>query len=249
MTPSPRLTHLRPSPGSADRTRRGRTLPRVLRAAAVSLAAFGFGTGAAMGQGVSLAPKVGTTGVGADVILSLAPKLALKGGVGFTLLDFQLDFDCAEPGGGCTQYDVDPPPLFLTGALDIRIAGPVRVMAGLLYRSDDTRFDADLDGPSEVGDSTFVGPGRVEGALTTPATAPFLGVGFGRLAEEGFSVYFDLGLAYAGSADVTMRGSGPIASEPGFDGELEKERLRILDEIDGYYRFWPVLNLGFRLPL
>ena len=38
-------------------------------------------------QGIAVAPKVGTTGIGADLILSLAPKLALKGGVGFTLID------------------------------------------------------------------------------------------------------------------------------------------------------------------
>jgi hypothetical protein len=200
-------------------------------------------------QGIAMAPKVGTTGIGADLILSLAPKLALKGGVGFTLIDTRLDFDCEDPGGGCTTYDVEPPPIFLTGSLDIRLAGPVRVMAGLLYRSDDTRFFGDLDGPSEVGDVIFAGPGRIEGALTSPETAPFLGVGFGRLGGEGFSVYLDLAVAYAGDADVEMSGSGPIASEPGFDTELEKERLRILGETESWYRFWPIVNLGFRIPL
>ncbi|MBT8335411.1 MAG: hypothetical protein KJO11_02340 [Gemmatimonadetes bacterium] len=201
------------------------------------------------GQGISVAAKVGTTGIGADVIVALAPKLALKGGVGFTLIDAQLDFDCDDAGGDCTTYDVEPPPIFLTGSLDIRLAGPVRVMAGLLYRSDDTRFSGDLDGPSEIGDVIFAGPGRIEGALTTPEIAPFLGVGFGGLGGEGFSIYLDLALAYAGDAGVEMSGSGPIASEPGFDAELDKERRRILDEIDSYYRFWPIVNLGFRIPL
>jgi hypothetical protein len=199
----------------------------------------------ATGQGFAVGPKLGSTGLGADVIVSLAPKLALKGGVGFSLGHFDLDLGCGRDPD-CTTYRVEPPPMFLTGAIDIRLAGPVRIMAGLLYRSDDTHFGGDLDGPSLIGDETFSGPGRLDGALVSAETAPFLGIGFGSLGGTGFKVYLDVALAFAGDPDVELMGSGAITSEAGFAAALERERLRILDDIDNYYQYWPVVNLGFR---
>lgn len=198
------------------------------------------GPSAAAAQGVSVGPKFGSTGLGGDLVLSLAPKLSLKGGIGFLPFEFDLDM------GGQT-YTVEPPPMLVTGAVDIRVAGPVRIMAGLLYRSDDTRFAGDLDGdPVEIGDETFARTGRLEGALVAAQTAPFVGMGLGSLGPRGFHMYVDLGLAFAGEPDVELTGSGPITEEPNFEQELEKERLSILADTEDYYRFWPVFNVGFR---
>lgn len=212
-----------------------------LRTAALALALAATPCAAAA-QGVSVAPKVGTTGVGVDLVLSLAPKLALKGGVGFMPLDFDVDL-------GGQRYRVEPPPIFLTGALDIRLAGPVRIMAGLMHRTDDTRFGGDLDGPVGIGEGTYSAAGRLEGSLVSAATAPFLGLGFGALGPPGFHVYLDLALAFAGTPDATLEGSGPIAAEPGFDDDLEIERRSIVDDVDPWYGYWPVVNLGFRIGL
>ncbi|MEQ9568808.1 MAG: hypothetical protein RLN75_01350 [Longimicrobiales bacterium] len=199
------------------------------------------GPSAAAAQGVSLAPKFGSTGLGGDVVLSLAPKLSLKGGVGFLPFEFDLDM------GGQT-YTVEAPPMLVTGSVDIRVAGPLRIMAGLLYRSDDTRFAGDLDGdPVEIGDETFSQTGRLEGALIAAETAPYVGMGLGSLGSKGFHMYVDLGLAFAGDPDVELTGSGPITEEPNFEQELEKERLSILADTEDYYRYWPILNVGFRI--
>lgn len=224
-----------------------RTMRRSAFVAAVAacLALLAPDRGAA--QGIAVGPKVGTTGLGVDVILNLAPKLSLKGGAGFSLVDVDLDLGCN--GGSCTTYRVEPPPILLTGSIDIRVAGPVRIMAGLLHRTENTRFGADLAGPVDVGDELFDGPGRIQGALVSATTAPFVGLGFGALGGDGMKVYLDVALAYAGDPDVTLVGLGPLAGEPGFDVELEKERLRILDDIDTWYQYWPVVNLGFRFRL
>lgn len=193
-------------------------------------------------QGFAVAPKAGSTGFGGDVILSLAPKLALKGGVGFSLVDFDLDL-------GSQQYLVEPPPVFLTGAIDIRVTGPLRIMAGLLHRTENVEFGGDLSGSVEIGDESFDAPGRLDGALISSETAPFLGIGLGSIGQKGFGVYLDLAVAFTGDPDVSLAGSGAITQEDGFDVELEKERLSILDDIDSYYRYWPIVNLGFRIGL
>ncbi len=196
----------------------------------------------AAGQGIAIAPKAGSTGFGGDLILSLAPKLALKGGVGFSLVDFNLDL-------GSQRYLVEPPPVFVTGAIDIRLTGPFRIMAGLLHRTENVEFGGDLNGAVEIGDETFNAPGRLEGALISTETAPFLGIGLGSLGQGGFGVYLDLAVAYTSNPDVALSGSGAITQEEGFEVELEKERLSILDDIDPYYRYWPIVNLGFRIRL
>lgn len=203
---------------------------------------LGLTASGAAAQGVAIAPKIGSTGFGGDLILSLAPKLALKGGVGVSLVEFDLDLDSQ-------QYLVEPPPIFVTAAIDIRLTGPVRIMAGLLHRTDDVRFGGDLNGAVEIGDESFNAPGRLEGALLSTATAPFLGLGLGSLGRGGMGLYLDLAVAFTGDPDVELTGSGAITAEPNFDVELEKERLSILGEIDEYYRYWPILNLGFRISL
>lgn len=194
---------------------------------------------AAHAQGLSIAARAGTTGAGGELILSLAPKLSLRGGVGVIPFDVEVE-------RGRQSYTVEPPPLFVTGALDIRVAGPVRIMAGLIHRTDDTRFHGEFQPPVEVGDEVYDIEGRLEGTLVAARTAPFVGVGFGSFGDRGLQLYLDLGLAFAGDPDVALEASGAITEHPGFAAELEKERRSLLDDIDGYYRYWPILNLGLR---
>lgn len=217
-----------------------RTLLFALVALATEFVALATSPGAAAAQGFSIAGRAGTTGAGGEVILSLAPKLSLRGGVGVIPLDFDVDM-------GRQTYTVEPPPLFITGSLDIRVAGPVRIMAGLLHRTDDTHFFGDLEPPVEVGDESYDAEGRIEGALLAARTAPFVGLGLGSFGSRGLHMYLDIGLAFAGEPDVELEASGPITEEPGFAAELEKERLAILADTEDYYRYWPVLNLGFRI--
>lgn len=219
-----------------------RTFRIPVLALAAGLVGLATAPAVASAQGFSIAARAGTTGAGGELILSLAPKLSLRGGVGVIPLDFDLDM-------GRQTYTVEPPPLFVTGSLDIRVAGPVRIMAGLLHRTDDTRFHGDLEPPVEVGDESYDTEGRIEGALIAARTAPFVGLGLGSFGPRGLRVYLDVGLAFAGEPDVELEGSGPITQEPGFAQELEKERLAILADTEDYYRYWPVLNLGFRIGL
>lgn len=209
---------------------------------ALLVIALAISPAAASAQGFSIAGRAGSTGVGGELILSLAPKLSIRGGVGVIPLEFDVEM-------GRQTYTVEPPPLFVTGSIDIRVAGPLRIMAGLLHRTDDTRFAGDLVPPVEVGDESYDTEGRLEGALIAARTSPFVGLGLGSLGTPGLHMYLDVGLAFAGEPDVELEGSGEITSQPGFEAELEKERLSILADTEDYYRYWPVLNVGFRIGL
>ena len=57
----------------------------------IALAALITAPAAVAAQGLSLAGRAGTTGLGGEVILSLAPKLALRGGVGAIPFDIDVE--------------------------------------------------------------------------------------------------------------------------------------------------------------
>lgn len=190
-------------------------------------------------QGISIAPKVGTTGLGGDIVVGLTPKLAIKGGVGFIPVTYEGDFDG-------NDYTVEPPPLYGTVALDIAVAGPLRIMGGLLYRSEDILFDTEVTGSIEFNGETYTESGVITGAVTSSTVSPFLGLGLGGVIGPGVGLYIDAGVAFTGDPGVELSATGDVTGVPGFQEDLEAERRSIEDDIGEYYRYWPVLNIGLK---
>ncbi len=190
--------------------------------------------------GVAL--RGGSVGFGPEVTLRLTDRLAVRGGVGWLPFEYESTYDD-------TRYSVAPPGRYLTLSADLSLVGPLRLTGGLLRRSGPVTFDADLEGESEVGDGSYDATGRLEGEVRSAETAPYLGLGFGHAAGSGFGIFLDLAVAFTGDPDLTLEASGPITESPGFDEDLERERSRAQDELDTYYRYWPVVNLGVRLPV
>ena len=197
-------------------------------------------------QDIGIGARIGTLGFGAEAAVSLNENIAIRGGIGSFVVDFDGEYDDI-------NYTVTPPSL--TGTLGIDLyptGGSFRVMGGLMYRSEDIRLDSeDLAnaGSVEIGDVTYTEAGFLHGELDTRSTSPFVGIGFGRHTSGGFGVTLDLGVAFVGDADVIMTASGPIASEPGLQAELDKEALNIEDEAGGYLKYWPILSFGLKIPL
>jgi hypothetical protein len=198
------------------------------------------GTAAAQGLGIAL--KGGSTGLGGDLVVGLTDKLAIKGGVGFLPFTYEGDFDG-------NDYTVEPPPLFGTVALDVALAGPLRIMGGLMYRSEDIVFDAQITESFDFDGTTYSETGALEGAVTSSSVAPFVGIGLGGIVGPGLGLYLDLGVAFTGDPGVEVSASGPVTQVPGFQDDLEAERANIEDDIGDYYRYWPVLNIGLKFGL
>ncbi len=191
-------------------------------------------------QGSRLVFKAGTTGLGADVAIPMSPRTVFRAGIGFLPFDYHGTLND-------TEYTIDPPGRFLTAQLDVSLAGPLRVMGGFLKRSDPIRMKADVKAGDQVGDATFAADGTLKGSLDSRGTAPFLGIGFGRVTAAGSGFFLDLAVAFTGEPTLELSGEGPITEEPDFDEELEKERARAQDDLSRYYRYWPILSVGFRL--
>jgi hypothetical protein len=194
----------------------------------------------ASAQGIGLGARIGSTGVGADLILGLTDKLAIKGGVGFIPLTYEGDFDG-------NDYTVEPPPVLATAALDVALFGPIRIMGGLLYRSEDILFDAEVSQGLEFNGETYSESGIVTGAVTSSSVAPFVGLGIGGVVGRGVGLYVDAGVAFTGDPGVEVSATGDVTQVPGFTEDLEAERASIEADIADYYRYWPILNIGLRI--
>lgn len=193
-------------------------------------------------QSLTLAPKLGSTGIGADVALRLTDKLAIKGGIG--LIPFTWEGEFEE-----NDFTVEPPPVYVTAALDVALVGKLRAMAGLLYRSDDFRVDAEVTDGLVLNEQEYTQSGVIEGAVTSASFAPFLGLGFGAVVGPGVGLYVDAGVAFIGDPGVELSATGEVTQVPGFLDDLEAEEAILADDIGGYYRYWPILNVGLRIGL
>lgn len=191
---------------------------------------------------LSVALQAGTVGLGVEAALAIAPRLTARAGLGWLPFEYDGTFDDQ-------RYSVSPPGRYLTLGADLQLVGPLRATGGLLHRSEPVRFDADLRGTFEVGNQTYTSEGRLEGEVESSGTAPFLGLGFGSTSGSGFGVYFDLAVAFTSEPDLVLEATGPITEEPGFQAELEREQAAAQADLDTYYRYWPVVRLGVRLPI
>lgn len=197
-------------------------------------------------QGFALGARAGTLGFGAEAALGLSENFAIRGGLGSFLYEYEDEYDDVE-------YTITPPTMTGTLGIDLYPAGgSFRLMAGLMFRDGD--FEAKSEdlaqaGTIEIGDGQYSGiSGILKGTLATKSTAPFLGLGFGNHTQGGFGFFIDFGVAFVGDADVTITAVGDIANEPGIQEDLNREAQNVEDEAGGYLKYWPILNLGLKIP-
>ncbi len=190
--------------------------------------------------------RAGSLGFGGEAAVGLTRFLAVRGGLGF----FPVELNLAYSG---VDYTVKPPSTMGTIGADFYPGGKsFRLMAGFLLRRGDielTSADLGQAGPVEIGDSEYDQAGVISGSLQTEATAPFVGIGFGRHTAPGFGVSLDLGVAFVGEPNVALRASGPISREPGIAENLQREAQTIEEDARGVLKYWPVLSLGVKIPL
>jgi len=191
---------------------------------------------------ISIAPKIGSTGLGGDVAVGLTDRLAVRGGLGY----FPIEFDDLEVEDNTFEGRV--PEFMATAGLDLKLVGPLRVSGGLLYRSGDFELFRDVGpgNPIVIDDESFDDEGTITVAWENSTTAPFLALGLGSTVGSGVGVYLDLGVAFTGDPEVTGELTGALdaaVSESEFQAELDA----INDDIPGYAEYWPFLQFGIRI--
>ena len=201
---------------------------------------------AAQAQGIAIGGRAGTLGFGGEAALGLNDNFVLRGGVGSFFLDFKGDLDDVE-------YTVTPPSMTATVGIDLYpTGGSFRIMGGFMYRDGD--FSADSEdiaaaGGVEIGDVEYTEAGTLHGTLATKSTAPFVGIGFGNHTRGGFGFFLDLGVAFVGEPDVVLEARGPLASASDLQTQLAIEEQNIEDDAGEYLKYWPIVNLGIKIPI
>jgi hypothetical protein len=218
-----------------------------IRACLLAAAAVSIPAQAQVGATLDL----GTTGVGAHLVLPLSPGLNGRLGINY----FKHDF---EKRSGQVEYDLDGKLQTVDALLDWypRAGGTFRVTAGVLY--NDTRFDATAS-PDLLGSFSLNGTrynaadvGLLVGKVDFRKAAPYLGVGWGNAlnSERGWSFGGDLGVFYQGSARVSLRSEGCIVASALCERlarDVAVEQARLADDASDY-KVYPVVraSLSYR---
>ena len=196
-----------------------------------------------LAQGVALAAKAGTTGIGADLTVGLARSLNLRLGAqaytrSETRTEQEIEYDAKlELVSGEILLDVHP------GGRGFRISGGAIVNGNAVtaVSSEDAVYT--INGvPYPVG---LVG--RLRGRVDTNDVAPYLGIGWGNAVAPGGPWRFalDVGAFYQGKPKVSLTAEPliPALLPPRFEQDLEAERQEIEDDLDSY-TVYPVVALG-----
>lgn len=184
--------------------------------------------------------RAGTQGLGLEATWRPVPYLDLRVG------GSRYDYDTTRNEAGIEyDLDVDLSTFYATANLRMPLS-PFRVTAGVVSNGNEGRF-LSLDASTyDIGGNTFTGAevGSLSGKATFDSIAPYAGVGLDFRVFDTFGLHFDAGVMYQGAADVSLAASGPIASNPAFQQELELERQALEDEFEDY-KLYPVIAASF----
>lgn len=205
-----------------------------LGVAAAALAMFGM-PGAASAETVSLAAKVGTTGLGLEAGFRVTDSINLR--LGYYSFDYGTDLE--EEG---IEYDGD---LRLRNAALFAdwhpFRGLFRLSSGVVQTGNE--FIGSAEDELVVGDNTY--EGSLEATVDWDGMAPYLGIGLGNAMRGGrWSFSLDLGVMFTGSPGVRLDGEVNDPSlEDAFREDLEREEAALREELSDA-KYYPVLSVG-----
>jgi hypothetical protein len=120
------------------------------------------------------------------------------------------------------------------------LSGGLRYSSSNIVLTGDVTQTVDLGGTSYSLDS-------LAGTIVTPDIAPYVGIGFGNPAASRFGFFLDLGVAYQGEPELDLEAFGNATTLPGFDADLQAETVEVEDALKKYFKFYPVISLGFSI--
>lgn len=222
-----------------DRMERVKTIWKAAAIVAGLLAAHN------VGAGVTVIGEVGTTGIGAHAAVPLNDNFNLRFGTGY--LDYSYHGNTRGFG-----YDLSLRAKTYDALLDWypRADNSFRITAGLAYNGN--RINATAR-PNAAGNYVINGNaydaatvGKVTGKVDFGKLAPYLGIGWSRKVDKGWSYSTDLGVMFQGSPKSSLTSSGctaPAVACSQFANELARENAAFRDEV-GRFKIYPVLRIG-----
>ncbi|MFK3740655.1 hypothetical protein [Massilia sp. TN1-12] len=203
--------------------------------------------GAQVGLGVTA--DVGTTGVGAHLVVPMETNLNGRFGINYVKHDF-------DSTAHAVHYDVKGKLQTIDLLFDwyLREGSDMRVTAGVLYNANRLSADARPDASGNIALNGHAWPasiiGKVIGNVDYRKAAPYIGIGWGNAlkpakgGKTGWNYGFDAGVYYQGNANVHLasadcRSIALVCSLVASDVAAEAERLKKhLDD----FKVYPVLR-------
>ena len=183
--------------------------------------------------------RAGTQGLGLEGAVGIKKWVSLRGGV--YGLEVSRDFD-----EGGIDYEAD---LQLGGvgllADFFPARGQFRISAGLFANRTEIGLTAIPTEDIEIGGTTYTPAeaGTLRGKIDFDSTAPYLGIGWGNVADgRRVGFLFDLGVLAQGSGDVSLSSDSGLVDPADFAAEIDEIEGEIED-----YDLWPVISFGIAI--
>jgi hypothetical protein len=182
---------------------------------------------------IGIGAKVGTTGIGGDVAMSVFPLVDARLGWAGGSLSRKYSTSGASYDGKMKLNNFN-------ALLDFHPLGPAfRLTGGVIL--NDNKYEA-TGSPSS-------GPGSLSASVKGNSLAPYLGVGWGRVAGMGVNFYADLGAMFMGSPKATINAncSGLSGAQcTTLQSQAATEQGALQDKISSF-KIYPVLSIGFTI--
>lgn len=193
--------------------------------------------------GLGVTTRIGTLGIGIDVAKSFSPQFSSRLGFNFG----NVNTSRTESG---ISYDakLNLSSLQLMGDYH-PFGGGFRITGGLLSQSNKFAVTGKPDGNGNYTIDNNTRSTAEVGNLTGEyqygnSIAPYLGIGFGQPAKEGFGFNADLGVMFAGSPKVTLTASNPTFNNNSTTrAQLDRQERQTENDLKGF-NIYPVLSVG-----
>jgi len=188
---------------------------------------------------VGVGLRAGTLGLGAEVGVGISDRFALRGG--YYTANVSEDYDDAG-----ILYDGDLDVGGFGAIVDFHpFKGGFHVSAGLFANENEFAITATPTTPQDIGGMTYTPAeiGTLNGKVSFDSTAPYFGVGWGRISgTKRVSFLSDFGVLRQGSGDVLLASSTGLVSM----ADLQAEIAEIESDIEDF-DFWPVISFGLAI--
>ncbi len=191
--------------------------------------------------GVSVGVKGGTLGAGLEANIGLNEWCGLR--LGANILQFSVNETVDD-----VDYDADLSMRNATALLDLYPFGGIfRLTGGVMYNANEFELEGRSSIPAVINGHAYspVELGTLSGKADFDSWAPYVGLGWSSRPEHeaGWGVAFDLGVVFQGTPKVSsLSSSGTKGNDAQLVADLEHERVRVQDELDGY-EYYPVVSV------
>ncbi len=188
---------------------------------------------------VGVGVRAGTQGLGAEVGIGISERFALRGG--YYSASVSEDYDDAG-----IVYDGDLDVGGFGAIVDFHpFKGGFHVSAGLFANENELAIVATPTTAQEIGGTIYTPAeiGTLTGNISFDSTAPYFGVGWGRISgSKRVAFLSDFGVLSQGSGEVLLASSTGLVDPV----DLQAEIAEIQSDVEDF-ELWPVVSFGLAI--